>query len=181
MPFGWVHAPTRGPAHVPVPNWTPCGTSSAAVGGLRGFLGEAHVPTPDTQRWSIDTSSARWRSESPPIVLLGEIRQCVRILLTLTRPYFGTARSMSKTFAVSRYSRRVEQQLLDREAAGLQIALELRPLRADLVRSRERIHALVEGPLRRRGSLVERRLTRRHGRRVYRLGGALQGLAAQFI
>src|SRR5436305_10442878 len=38
------------------------------------------------------------------MVLLGEIRHCVRILLTLTRPYFGTASSRSKTFAVSRYS-----------------------------------------------------------------------------
>src|SRR4051795_9741428 len=32
------------------------------------------------------------------------MRHCWRILLTLTRPYFGTARSMSKTLAVSRYS-----------------------------------------------------------------------------
>ena len=34
--------------------------------------------------------------------LLGEIRQWTRILFTFTRPYFGTARSMSNTFAVSR-------------------------------------------------------------------------------
>src|ERR1700760_946825 len=32
------------------------------------------------------------------------MRQCARILLTFTRPYFGTASSMSKTFAVSTYS-----------------------------------------------------------------------------
>src|SRR6202011_1436166 len=50
---------------------------------------------------SSETSSARWRSERPPIVLLGEMRQFVRILLTLTRPYLGTASSMSKTLAVS--------------------------------------------------------------------------------
>src|SRR5438309_4742791 len=49
-------------------------------------------------------SSLRWRSESPPIVLLGAIRQCERILLTFTRPYFGTASSMSNTLAVSTYS-----------------------------------------------------------------------------
>src|SRR5580693_73533 len=49
-------------------------------------------------------SSLRWRSDSPPIVLLGAIRQWERILLTFTRPYFGTASSMSKTFAVSTYS-----------------------------------------------------------------------------
>ena len=36
------------------------------------------------------------------MVLLGEIRQCVRISFTFTRPYFGTASSRSKTFAVSR-------------------------------------------------------------------------------
>src|SRR5271167_1241807 len=49
-------------------------------------------------------SSLRWRSDSPPIVLLGEIRQWARILLTFTRPYLGTASSMSKTLAVSTYS-----------------------------------------------------------------------------
>src|SRR3954454_7263284 len=38
------------------------------------------------------------------MVLLGEIRHCVRMRLTFTRPYFGTARRRSKTFAVSRYS-----------------------------------------------------------------------------
>src|SRR5271167_941779 len=49
-------------------------------------------------------SSLRWRSESPPIVLLGAMRQWARILLTLTRPYLGTASSMSNTLAVSTYS-----------------------------------------------------------------------------
>src|SRR4051794_19649907 len=38
------------------------------------------------------------------MVFDGEMRHCPRILLTFTRPYFGTARSMSKTFAVSTYS-----------------------------------------------------------------------------
>src|SRR3954453_16267836 len=38
------------------------------------------------------------------MVLLGEIRHWVRIRFTFTRPYFGTARSRSKTFAVIRYS-----------------------------------------------------------------------------
>ena len=47
------------------------------------------------------TSSARWRCDRPPIVLLGEIRHWARILLTLTCPYFGTARSMSETFALA--------------------------------------------------------------------------------
>src|SRR4051794_11957283 len=51
----------------------------------------------------METSSVRWRSESPPIVFDGEMRHWLRTLLALTRPYFGTARSMSKTFAVSRY------------------------------------------------------------------------------
>ena len=50
------------------------------------------------------TSSVRWRCERPPIVLLGEIRHWTRTLLTFTRPYFGTASSMSKTLAVSTYS-----------------------------------------------------------------------------
>ena len=38
------------------------------------------------------------------MVLLGEMRHWARTLLTFTRPYFGTASSMSKTFAVSTYS-----------------------------------------------------------------------------
>src|SRR4029077_18901507 len=46
----------------------------------------------------------RWRSERPPIVLLGEMRQWARILLTFTRPYLGTASIMSQTLAVSTYS-----------------------------------------------------------------------------
>src|SRR5215207_8226085 len=50
------------------------------------------------------TSSVRWRCESPPIVLLGEIRHWTSTLFTFTRPYFGTASSMSKTLAVSTYS-----------------------------------------------------------------------------
>src|SRR3954451_19341533 len=38
------------------------------------------------------------------MVLLGEMRQDCRTLLTFTRPYLGTASSMSKTLAVSTYS-----------------------------------------------------------------------------
>src|SRR3954471_22410516 len=52
----------------------------------------------------MDTSSVRWRCERPPMVLLGEIRHWTRTLLTFTRPYLGTASSMSNTFAVSTYS-----------------------------------------------------------------------------
>src|SRR3954452_20089700 len=53
---------------------------------------------------SCPTSSARWRSERPPMVLDGEMRHWLRIRLVLTRPYFGTAISMSMTFAVWTYS-----------------------------------------------------------------------------
>src|ERR1700685_2535007 len=49
-------------------------------------------------------SSERWRSDRPPMVLLGAMRQWARILLPWTRPYLGTASSMSKTLAVSTYS-----------------------------------------------------------------------------
>src|SRR3954447_21656452 len=49
-------------------------------------------------------SSARWRSERPPILFDGEIRHWLRIRLVFTRPYLGTARSMSKTLAVRTYS-----------------------------------------------------------------------------
>lgn len=60
--------------------------------------------TPRQRRRIRSTSSARCRSDSPPIVLLGEIRQVERILLTFTRPYFGTASRRSKALAVSTYS-----------------------------------------------------------------------------
>src|SRR3954451_12400753 len=53
---------------------------------------------------SCATSSARWRSERPPIVFDGEILHWLRIRLVLTRPYLGTAISMSMTFAVWTYS-----------------------------------------------------------------------------
>ena len=49
-----------------------------------------------------EASSLRCRSDRPPMVLLGEMRQCVRMRFTLTRPYFGTASNRSKTLAVSR-------------------------------------------------------------------------------
>src|SRR4051794_39762257 len=51
-----------------------------------------------------ETSSLRCRSDSPPMVLLGEMRQCVSMRLTLTRPYFGTASRRSNTLAVCTYS-----------------------------------------------------------------------------
>src|SRR5215204_6446402 len=38
------------------------------------------------------------------MVFEGEIRHWLRMRLVLTRPYLGTARSMSKTFAVITYS-----------------------------------------------------------------------------
>src|SRR3954453_14710788 len=49
----------------------------------------------------MEMSSAGCRSERPPIVFEGEIRQTCKTLFTFTRPYLGTARSMSNTFAVS--------------------------------------------------------------------------------
>ena len=70
-------------------------------------LADAGGPRDDEDRGyrrRYETSSLRCRSESPPMVLLGEMRQCVRMRFTFTRPYFGTARSRSKTLAVSTYS-----------------------------------------------------------------------------
>src|SRR6266480_7536249 len=53
---------------------------------------------------SCATSSARWRSERPPIVFDGEILHWLRIRFVFTRPYLGTAISMSMTLAVWTYS-----------------------------------------------------------------------------
>jgi hypothetical protein len=55
----------------------------------------------ELQRRRRPTSSARWRSERPPTVLDWLIRHWFRKRAALTRPNFGTAMSMSKTFAVS--------------------------------------------------------------------------------
>ena len=71
------------------------------------------------------TSSARWRSERPPIVFDGEIRHWLRIRFALTRPYFGTARIMSKAFADSTYSGGSSSSVSILHLAGLQVALQL--------------------------------------------------------
>ena len=95
------------------------------------------------------------------------MRQGCRTLLALTRPYFGTASSMSKTFAVSRKSGGVKQQPVDRHPAGLEIALELRAARADLVRTLERVHALVEAAFGCRDVLGGEFMAGGMGRRYY--------------
>src|SRR4051812_23201376 len=64
--------------------------------------------------------------------------------------------------------RGVEQQVMNAAPAGLQITLELCTPRADLVRSLERIHPLLQGSFRGSHDRLGRRLGRwRHGRRVY--------------
>src|SRR4029453_17225578 len=56
------------------------------------------------QRCRRPTSSARWRSDSPPTVFDWLMRHWFRNRAALTRPNFGTAISMSKTLAVSTYA-----------------------------------------------------------------------------
>src|SRR6185312_2966051 len=77
--------------------------------------------------------------------------------------------------------RRFRQQFVNRDAPGLEVALELRALRADLVRARERDHPLVEGTLG-RGGVLGGRFTgsRRHWRRVYNVKPARQAPTAEF-
>ncbi len=50
------------------------------------------------------TSSARCRSDRPPTVFDWLMRHWFRNRAALTRPNFGTAMRMSKTFAVDTYS-----------------------------------------------------------------------------
>ena len=50
------------------------------------------------------SSSARWRSDSPPTVLLGLTRHCSMMRADLTRPHLGAAMSTSITLAVNRNS-----------------------------------------------------------------------------
>src|SRR5204863_6319998 len=56
--------------------------------------------------------------------------------------------------------RRVQQEALDLHATGLKIALEPRPAGADLVGALERIHALCQGTLGSRSSVMLRRRLR---------------------
>src|SRR3954452_5873263 len=72
---------------------------------------------------------------------------------------------------------RLHQQQVDAGAAGLEVTLERRPLRPDLVRALERLHALDEGTLwSSRGGLGGRLRRWRHGRRVYSAGSRRQGV-----
>ena len=62
-------------------------------------------------------SSARWRSDSPPTVFDWLMRHWFRKRAAFTRPNFGTAISMSNTFAVDDVLRRVVEDLLDLDLA----------------------------------------------------------------
>ena len=59
-------------------------------------MGVAGLPAEE-----LDELARAGAAERPPIVFEGEIRHWVRILFAFTRPYFGTARIMSKAFAES--------------------------------------------------------------------------------
>ena len=89
-------------------------------------------------------SSARWRSERPPTVFDWLMRHWFRNRAAFTRPNFGTAISMSNTFAVDTYSGgllRISSML---GRPRLEVLLELRAPHADVVRSLESFHPLVE-------------------------------------
>src|SRR5436190_13546304 len=89
---------SRRPIRVPLP--TPDGP--VTTNSLPGLNAARRAGGAYLRKWP--TSSARCRCDRPPIVLLGEMRHCARILLTLTWPYFGTESSMSETFALRMYS-----------------------------------------------------------------------------
>src|SRR5215212_2155835 len=78
-------------------------------------------------------------------------------------------------------ARRLHQEVVDGDAAGLEVALELSALRADLVGACQRDHPLVQGTL---GSscVLGGRFTggRRHGRRVYNVKTPHQAPTAEF-
>ena len=113
--------------------------------------------------------------------LHGEMRQSCRTLLTFTRPYLGTASSMSKTFAVSTYSGGSSSRSWMLRRPALRSRLSCARLRPDLVGALERLHALDEGTLRgSRGGLGGRLRRWRHGRRVYSAAAVRQGPGAIF-
>ena len=121
-------------------------------------------------------SSVRWRSERPPIVLLGEMRHCCRILLAFTRPYFGTASSMSKTFAVSTYSGGSSSSVWIDTRPALRSRLSWARRVRICVRALERVHALDAGSA--RGppcASAAESVAGGIGRRVYIIAPAQQG------
>ena len=77
------------------------------------------------------------------MVLLGEIRHGCRTWLAFTRPYFGHGQQHVEHLRGLEVLRRVEQQGVDRQPARLEVALQLRALRADLVRPLKGVHPLV--------------------------------------
>jgi hypothetical protein len=79
-------------------------------------------------------SSVRWRSLRPPNVVLGETRQLCKILVAFTRPRLGRGQQHVEYLRGLQKRRRVEQQRTDRHSAGLEVALELRAKRTNLVR-----------------------------------------------
>src|SRR3954467_610149 len=87
------------------------------------------------------------------MVFDGEMRQTWRTLLTFTRPYLGTASSMSKTFAVSTYSGGVSRRswmlrrppFRSRLSCARAVRISLARLRASIRWSRERSGAATMG------------------------------------
>src|SRR3954454_10453932 len=76
---------------------------------------------------------------------------------------------------------RLEQQVVDPRAAGLEVTLELGAARTDLVRALKGFHPLDEGALGRCHARPGRGLRRwRHGRRVYIADACEQDVAAEF-
>ena len=125
------------------------------------------------------TSSARWRSERPPIVFDGEIRHWLRIRLVFTRPYLGTASSMSKTFAVCTYSGGSSSSVWMLDLARLQVRFSLaRAVRMSLARLRASIRwssdlsgaaaEVLTGALHRGGEYIRGRAARKGIRRFRR-------------
>ena len=62
---------------------------------------------------------------------------------------------------------RLEQQFVNRLPAGLEISLQSRPARADVIGALKRLHPLHEGALGSEDGLGERLTDRRHRRRLY--------------
>ena len=91
-------------------------------------------------------SSCRWRSERPPTVFDWLIRHWLSNRAAFTRPNFGTAMSMSKTFAVETYSGGSRRISSIWTLAVLEVLLQLRALDPDVVGSLEGLHPLVERP-----------------------------------
>ena len=94
-----------------------------------------------------ETSSLRWRSRQPADRLARRDPALREDPIHLHAPVLRDGEQQVEDLGRLQVFRRIEQQPVDLLAAGLEVALELRAPRADLVGALQRVHALGQRTL----------------------------------